>query len=100
MQLLKKAVQEQENLPVAYQYLGGIAYARGNTNEARKLWQRCLEWEPSNIEAARGLRILLSRESRSSGARGRPAQPRLQEVVINASLLTSESKRPATLLRL
>ena len=59
VRLLKKAVQEQENLPVAYQYLGGIAYARGQQSEARKWWQRCLEWEPNNVEAARGLRLLV-----------------------------------------
>ena len=66
MKLLKKAVQEQENLPVAYQYLGSIAYARGNPAEAQKWWQRCLEWEPQNIDAARGLRLLASRQGKPS----------------------------------
>lgn len=70
VQLLRRAIQEQENLPVAYQYLGSIAHSRQNFDEARKWWQRCLEWEPGNIEAARGLRLLSSRHSKqSSGSR-------------------------------
>ena len=58
VRLLKKAVQEQGNLALAFQYLGSIAYARGNADEARKWWMRCLQAEPNNIEAARGLRQL------------------------------------------
>ncbi len=74
VQLLKKAVQEQENLPVAYQYLGNISYARSNPVEAQKWWQRCLEWEPNNVEAARGLRLLANQQRSSSpGSRGNGA---------------------------
>ena len=58
MKLLRKAVQDQERLPIAYQYLGSIAYARGNDAEAKKWWQRCVQWEPGNAEAIRGLRAL------------------------------------------
>ncbi|MEL7368320.1 MAG: response regulator [Myxococcota bacterium] len=66
VRLLKKAIQEQENLPVAYQYMGNIAFARGNASEAQRWWQRCLQWEPGNAEAARGLRALASRGVSSS----------------------------------
>jgi CheY-like chemotaxis protein/tetratricopeptide (TPR) repeat protein len=61
---LKRAVKEQENCAVAYQYLGQIAFSRGQQNEARKWWLQCLEWEPNNIEAARGLRMLNTREEK------------------------------------
>ena len=56
VRLLKRAVDEQENLPVAYQYLGQIAFQGGQTDEAREWWRRCLEWDPNNVDAARGLR--------------------------------------------
>lgn len=56
VQLLRRAVKEQEGLGVAYQYLGQIAFARGQTAEAKKWWTTCLEWEPNNVEAQRGLR--------------------------------------------
>ena len=71
VQLLKRAIQEQENLPVAYQYMGSIAYARNNAVEAKRWWERCLEWEPGNVEAARGLRLIINRQGKhsSSGAR-------------------------------
>ncbi|MCK6545490.1 J domain-containing protein, partial [Myxococcota bacterium] len=61
---LKRAVKEQENCAVAYQYLGQIAFARGQQNEAKKWWAQCLEWEPNNIEASRGLRMLNTREEK------------------------------------
>ena len=58
VQLLKKAVQQQDNLPLAFQYLGTIAYTRGQPAEAHKWWKRCLELEPNNVDAARGLTLL------------------------------------------
>lgn len=64
VQHLKRAVQESENCPLAYQYLGQIAFARGQVVEAKKWWSKCLEWEPNNIEASRGLRMLSSREEK------------------------------------
>jgi CheY-like chemotaxis protein len=68
--LLKKAITEQENCPIAYQYLGQIAFTRGQAVEAKKWWQRCLEWEPNNIEASRGLRMLASRDEKERQAKG------------------------------
>lgn len=72
VQLLRKATQEQENLPVAYQYLGQIAFTRGQAGEAKKWFARCLEWEPNNIEAARGIRMVNQRAEAGpvSGAQG------------------------------
>ncbi len=61
VQALKKAMTMQENLPVAYQYLGQIAVQREAFDEAKKWFARCLEWEPNNIEAQRGLRLVQSR---------------------------------------
>ncbi|MCB9653097.1 MAG: response regulator [Deltaproteobacteria bacterium] len=68
--LLRKAVSEQENLAVAYQFLGSIAYARGQGAEAIKWWQRCLDWEPGNVEAARGLRMIAQRPERDASVMG------------------------------
>jgi tetratricopeptide (TPR) repeat protein len=62
VQALKKAMTMQENLPLAYQYLGQIAVQRDAFEEAKKWFSRCLEWEPGNIEAQRGLRLVSSRK--------------------------------------
>jgi CheY-like chemotaxis protein/tetratricopeptide (TPR) repeat protein len=64
VQHLKRAVTEQENLSIAYQYLGQICFVRGNYGEAHKWWTRCLEFEPNNIEAARGIRMVKEREEK------------------------------------
>lgn len=69
VQSLKRAVQEQENCPIAYQYLGQIAFARGQVLEAKRWWQKCIEWEPNNIEASRGLRMLNSREDKDRSSK-------------------------------
>lgn len=61
VKLLRKAIHEQENLGAAYQYLGQIAYRRNALPEAKKWWERCLEWEPNNPEATRGLRNMVQR---------------------------------------
>lgn len=58
---IKRALKEQENLPLAYQYLGTIAFRRNQPGEAKKWWTRCLEWEADNIEASRGLRMINQR---------------------------------------
>lgn len=65
---LKRALKAQENLPIAYQYLGTIAFRRNQLGEAKKWWQRCLEWDPNNVDASRGLRMISSR-SRERGPR-------------------------------
>lgn len=66
---IKRALQEQDNLPVAYQYLGAIAFRRSKYEEAKKWWGRCLEWEPNNIEASRGLRMIAQRSRERSTPR-------------------------------
>ncbi|CAN0549228.1 unnamed protein product, partial [Laminaria digitata] len=58
VKLLRKAIREQDNLPIAYQYLGQIAYARNALPEARKWWQKCLERDPNNADAVRGIRMV------------------------------------------
>ena len=69
VQHLKRAVQEQDNCALAYQYLGAIAFTRGQSQEAKKWWQKCLEWEPNNIEASRGLRMLSTREDKDKASK-------------------------------
>jgi curved DNA-binding protein CbpA len=64
VQLLKRAVGEQENLPAAYQYLGQICFVRQNYVEAKRWWTKCLEFEPSNIEATRGIRMVNQRQDK------------------------------------
>ncbi|HJL41769.1 MAG TPA: DnaJ domain-containing protein [Myxococcales bacterium LLY-WYZ-16_1] len=66
VQLLKRALSMQQNLPIAHQYLGRVCHARGQITEARKWWKRCLELEPHNAEAIRGLRAI-SKAGVSSG---------------------------------
>lgn len=62
---LKRALQAKAELPIAHQFLGTIAYRRNQVGEARKWWTRCLEQDPENAEAARGLRTL-SRPARET----------------------------------
>jgi tetratricopeptide (TPR) repeat protein len=58
---LKKAIAKQENLPIAYQYLGQIFFSLEKFDDAKRWWKKCLEWEPGNVEASRGLRLAGSR---------------------------------------
>lgn len=69
-EILKKAVKIQENLALGYQHLGTIYFQQKNPEEARKWWKKCLEHEPSNIESSRGLRLLATRGSKSTGGIG------------------------------
>lgn len=68
--MLKGAIKRQENLPPAYQYLGQLHFSRDEHSEAAKWWRKCLEWEPKNIEAARGLRLISSRKDKKSAGLG------------------------------
>lgn len=61
---LKAAIKRQESLPVAYQYLGQIYFTLDKHDEAKKWWRLCLEWEPKNIEASRGLRLIATRSQK------------------------------------
>ncbi len=62
--LIRRAVAEQENLPMGYQFLGQIGAAVGDMNDARKWFNKCLEYDPNNIEAARGIRMINSRDTK------------------------------------
>ncbi|MBI2378196.1 MAG: response regulator [Deltaproteobacteria bacterium] len=68
---LKQSTEEQQNLSVAYQFLGQISAAASKDAEAKRWYQKCLEFEPGNIEASRGLRMLNQRGS--TNAERRPA---------------------------
>jgi CheY-like chemotaxis protein/curved DNA-binding protein CbpA len=67
--LLKKAVSMQENLPSAYQFLGQICQSRNQLGEAKRWYERCLEFEPNNIEASRALRLMASRDEKDKAAK-------------------------------
>lgn len=67
VKLLRKAIHEQDNLPLAYQYLGQIAFVRNALPEARKWWQKCLERDPNNVDAARGIRRVSQRLQDDAG---------------------------------
>ncbi|MCB9655423.1 MAG: tetratricopeptide repeat protein [Deltaproteobacteria bacterium] len=64
------AVQRQENLPIAYQYLGQMYFTLENYAEAKKWWKKCLDWDSKNIEASRGLRLVNQREEKNKGGLG------------------------------
>ncbi|MBI4821758.1 MAG: response regulator [Deltaproteobacteria bacterium] len=63
---LKQSLEEQGNLAVAYQFLGQISAATQKEAEAKRWFQKCLELEPGNVEAARGLRLINQRGNTSA----------------------------------
>lgn len=70
--LLKEALGAQENIAEAYQYLGQIHFDQADYKQAIRWWKRCLEWDPKNMDATRGMRLATSRlekESRSGLAK-------------------------------
>jgi CheY-like chemotaxis protein/tetratricopeptide (TPR) repeat protein len=71
---LKKAVGMQANLALGYQFLGQIALQREQHDEARRWLQKCVDLEPNNVEAQRGLRLVAQRGGGDKGGSQRPAQ--------------------------
>jgi tetratricopeptide (TPR) repeat protein len=67
---LKKVAKGHENSPLAYQYLGQIFFATDRPNEAKKYWRMCLEWEPGNVEAQRGIRLATQRGEAAAAKSG------------------------------
>ena len=59
--LLKDAIKRQQNLALAYQYLGQIYFNDKDYPEAKKWWKSCLRYEPRNVDVQRGLRLINSR---------------------------------------
>jgi tetratricopeptide (TPR) repeat protein len=70
VEMLKRATKAQENLPLAWQYMGQIFFNLNQPVEAKKCWKRCLEWEPNNVDANRGIRLLTSREQKPASGLG------------------------------
>lgn len=68
--LLKAALKRQENLPLAYQYMGQIYFNRENYGEARKWWKLCLEYEPRNVDVQRGIRLINTRSQKQQSSGG------------------------------
>jgi curved DNA-binding protein CbpA len=66
---LKKVIKAHENSPLAYQYIGQIYFQTERPAEAKKYWRLCLEWEPDNVEAQRGIR-LVNQRSESAAKQG------------------------------
>jgi curved DNA-binding protein CbpA len=65
LELLKKVIKQHENSPLAYQYLGTIYFQLEKPAEAKRAWRLCLEWEPTNVEAQRGVRLVNQREQQA-----------------------------------
>jgi tetratricopeptide (TPR) repeat protein len=72
---LKKAVGMQGNLALGYQFLGQIALQREQHDEARRWLQKCVELEPNNVEAQRGLRLVAQRSGGGGGEKGGSQRP-------------------------
>ncbi|MEM7675249.1 MAG: DnaJ domain-containing protein [Myxococcota bacterium] len=68
--LLKAAIKRQENLPLAYQYIGQIYFNNQNYGEARKWWKQCLEYEPRNVDVQRGIRLINTRSQKQQQQSG------------------------------
>lgn len=67
--ILKRALEENSRCALAYQLLGQVFYFGNQLGEAKRVWKKCLEYEPANIEATRGLRMLNQREDKDRGAK-------------------------------
>ena len=66
--LLRGATKRQENLALAYQYLGQIRFNQKNYQEAKKWWKLCLQYEPRNVDVQRGLRLINSRAQKETSS--------------------------------
>ena len=64
VQILRDAIKKQAALPSGYNYLGQIYFAREQYAEAMKWWRQCLEYDPKNVDAARGMRLASSRKEK------------------------------------
>ena len=58
---LKAATKRQQNLALAYQYLGQIHFNQNQYDEAKRWWKLCLEYEPRNVDVQRGIRLINTR---------------------------------------
>lgn len=67
---LQRALEAQENLPIAHQYLGQIAFERDEPEMALRHLKACLEWDERNIEATRLSRLIRSRLSKKATSSG------------------------------
>lgn len=65
---LDEATDRQENLPLAYEYGGHICFQLGDYAAAKHRWKRCLSWQKNNIVAARGLRLITSRQEKEANS--------------------------------
>ncbi|MCC7381654.1 MAG: response regulator [Deltaproteobacteria bacterium] len=70
VQLIKKAVGITENVPAAYQFMGQIFMQRGQAEDAKRWFQKALEWDPGNIEVTRSLRLISQRSDKNSKSTG------------------------------
>lgn len=66
VRMLKDAVKAQESLATGYQHLGQIHFNLGQYDMAMRWWKKCLEWEPKNVEASRGLRLANTRKAKEA----------------------------------
>lgn len=68
---LAASVKRQQSLPLAYQYMGQIYFNLARPDDAKRWYRRCLEWEPDNVVAQRGIRLANSRaQKKEAGLSG------------------------------
>ena len=68
--VIKQAIELQEKLPKAYEFLGRIHEILGETKTAKSMYKRCLEHEPNNIEVARAIRLINTRAEKAKKSGG------------------------------
>lgn len=68
LKMLKDSVKKQESLAEGYQYLGQIHFLSGEYDPAMRWWKKCLEWDPKNMEATRGLRLAHARKQKEKSS--------------------------------
>jgi curved DNA-binding protein CbpA len=61
---IRKALEMNGKLDVAYEFLGRIARIEGNAREAKRQLNLAIEMNPKNVEAERELRLLNLREGK------------------------------------
>ena len=68
---LAACIKRQDSLPLAYQYMGQIYFNLARPDDAKRWYRRCLEWEPDNVVAQRGIRLANSRaQKKEAGLSG------------------------------
>lgn len=68
--VIKQAIELQEKLPKAYEFLGRIHEMIGETRSAKSMYKQCLEQDPNNIDVARAIRLINTRAEKAKKGGG------------------------------